>query len=99
MENRKHGVNCSQDMRFCASQRRQAYACQAHLKRSKVAATQRDVVQKVHGALALTRVNLFEQVERLACQLNEIPADLKRLVNQLLELGSWIRPAGFPLTQ
>ena len=33
------------------------------------------------GALALTRVNVFEQVERLACQLNEIPADLKCLLN------------------
>lgn len=65
----------------------------------EVAATQRDVVQKVHGALAPTRVNVFEQVERLACQLNEIPAHLKCLVDQLLELWSWIRPAGFPPTQ
>ena len=99
MENRKHGVNGSQDMRFCAPKGRQAHACQPHLKRSKVAATQRDVVQKVHRALALTRVNVFEQVERLICQVNEIPADLKCLVNQLLELGSWIRPAGVPRTQ
>jgi len=46
-----------------------------------------NVVQEIESALALTPVDLIEHVERLPPQVNEIPADLKDLVDQRLEFA------------
>ena len=87
VEHRKHGVNRGQDVRFRAPEGRETASREAHLQGSKVAAPQRYVVQEVHRALALTRVDLLEHVERLPLQVNEISTDLQALLDQRSELA------------
>ena len=86
VEHRKHRVDRGQHVRFRAPERRQARPREPHLQRPEVAAAQREVVQQVHRALALARVDLRQHVKRLLRQLNEIAADPKDLVDQFLEL-------------
>ena len=62
VENRKHGVNRRQDVRFCAPEGREACRRQPYLQRPPVVAAEPDVMQQVHRALALSHVDLIERV-------------------------------------
>jgi hypothetical protein len=95
----KHRVNRGQDVRFRAPERREARSREPHLQRSEVAATQRHVLQEVHSALPLTRVDLLENVNRLPRKVNQIPPDLKNFVDQLLELTVAVWLTGVPRRQ
>jgi hypothetical protein len=77
-------------MGFRSPERRETYSRESELQRSEVTTPQRDVVEQVLGALAVTHVNLLERVTRIRHKAKQIPADMKELVNQFLKLGSHV---------
>jgi hypothetical protein len=86
----QHRVNRGENMGFRSPERRETYSRESELQRSEVTTPQRDVVEQVLGALAVTRVNLLERVTRIRHKAKQIPADMKELVNQFLKLGSHV---------
>ena len=74
-------------MRLGPPEGREARLGKTHLQRPEVAAAQRRIVEQIHRALALTRVDLLDHICGLLRQREQIATKLKKLRNQFFELG------------